>query len=161
MEALPLWEAELFSAMNKLFRLFAEKVSFFAGTSWIFILALALLIGWAATGPLFGFTQQWQLVVNSFTTIVTFLMVFVIQNTQTRDFTALHLKLDELIRSNEGAHPGFIALQNLSDEELNLIEKGFERLRRNSGSNVRDVLEEIEELAKARDDRGKFSDSRS
>lgn len=81
MEALPLWEAELFSAMNKLFRLFAEKVSFFAGTSWVFILALALLIGWAATGPLFGFTQQWQLVVNSFTTIVTFLMVFVIQNT--------------------------------------------------------------------------------
>jgi low affinity Fe/Cu permease len=119
MEALALWEAELFSAMNKLFRLFAEKVSFFAGTSWVFILALALLIGWAATGPLFGFTQQWQLVVNSFTTIVTFLMVFVIQNTQNRDFTALHLKLDELIRSNEGAHPGFIALQNLSGTRRN------------------------------------------
>jgi low affinity Fe/Cu permease len=147
--------------MNKLFRLFAEKASFFTGTSWAFILALLVLMGWAASGPLFGFSQQWQLVINSFTTIVTFLMVFVIQNTQNRDFMALHLKLDELIRSNEDAHPGLIALQNLSDEELSVIEKGFERLRRRSSGGVREVLKEIEELAKSRDDRGKTVDSRS
>src|SRR5438094_1360290 len=118
--------------MNKLFRLFAEKVSFFSGTSWAFIGALAILIGWGMSGPLFGFSEQWQLIINSCTTIVTFLMVFVIQNTQNRDFKALHLKLDELIRTSEGAHYGLIALQNLSDEELNVIEKGFERLRRRS-----------------------------
>jgi low affinity Fe/Cu permease len=87
--------------MNKLFQRFAEKVNYFAGTSWAFILAAALLISWAMTGPLFGFSEQWQLIVNSFTTIVTFLMVFVIQNTQNRDFKALHLKLDELIRTSE------------------------------------------------------------
>jgi len=147
--------------MNKFFRLFAEKISFFAGTSWAFILALVLLIGWAASGPFFEFSQPWQLVVNSFTTIVTFLMVFIIQNTQNRDFMALHLKLDELIRSNEDAHPGLIALQNLSDEELSVIEKGFERLRHRSGGTVRDVLKEIDELAHARDERGKSADSRS
>ena len=147
--------------MNKLFRLFAEKIAFFAGTSWAFILALVLLMGWAASGPFFEFSQPWQLVVNSFTTIVTFLMVFIIQNTQNRDFMALHLKLDELIRSNEDAHPGLIALQNLSDEELSVIEKGFERLRHRSGGTVRDVLKEIDELAHARDERGKSADSRS
>jgi len=147
--------------MNKFFRLFAEKISFFAGTSWAFILALVLLMGWAASGPFFEFSQPWQLVVNSFTTIVTFLMVFIIQNTQNRDFMALHLKLDELIRSNEDAHPGLIALQNLSDEELSVIEKGFERLRHRSGGTVRDVLKEIDELAHARDERGKSADSRS
>ena len=147
--------------MNKFFRLFAEKISFFAGTSWAFILALVLLMGWAASGPFFQFSQPWQLVVNSFTTIVTFLMVFIIQNTQNRDFMALHLKLDELIRSNEDAHPGLIALQNLSDEELSVIEKGFERLRHRSGGTVRDVLKEIDELAHARDERGKSADSRS
>jgi len=147
--------------MNKFFRLFAEKISFFAGTSWAFILALVLLMGWAASGPFFEFSQPWQLVVNSFTTIVTFLMVFIIQNTQNRDFMALHLKLDELIRSNEDAHPGLIALQNLSDKELSVIEKGFERLRHRSGGTVRDVLKEIDELAHARDERGKSADSRS
>src|SRR5438067_3504763 len=134
--------------MNKLFRLFAEKVAFFTGTSWAFIGALAVLVAWAATGPIFGFSDTWQLVINTSTTVITFLMVFVIQNTQDRDFKALHLKLDELIRVSEGAHHGLIALQNLSDEEVTVIEKGFERLRRRSGGNVRDVLAEIEELNK-------------
>ena len=147
--------------MNKVFRLFAEKIAFFAGTSWAFILALVLLLGWAASGPFFEFSQPWQLLVNSFTTIVTFLMVFIIQNTQNRDFMALHLKLDELIRSNDDAHPGLIALQNLSDAELSVIEKGFERLRHRSGASVRDVLNEIDELAKVRHDRENSAGSRS
>src|ERR1051325_158580 len=112
--------------MNKLFRYFAEKVALLAGRSGRFIGALVVLVCWGLSGPLFGFSEQWQLAINSFTTIVTFLMVFVIQNTQDRDFKALHLKLDELIRADEGTHHGLIALQNLSDEELNVIEKGFE-----------------------------------
>jgi low affinity Fe/Cu permease len=149
MKILSLSKGVLLSAMNKLFQRFAEKLAYFAGTSWAFILAVALLISWAMTGPLFDFSEQWQLIVNSFTTIVTFLMVFIIQNTQNRDFKALHLKLDELIRTGEGTHPGLIALQNLSDDELSVIEKGFERLRRRSGGSVRDVLAEIEDLAKA------------
>jgi low affinity Fe/Cu permease len=147
--------------MNNLFRQFAEKVSFLVGTSWAFICALAVLLSWSASGPFFNFSEQWQLVVNSFTTIVTFLMVFVIQNTQNRDFKALHLKLDELIRTSEGAHHGLIALQNLSDEELKVIEKGFERLRRRAGGNVREVLAEIEDLSRAREDRERAADSQS
>src|SRR5436309_3756491 len=131
---------------------FSRAVTEWAGTSWAFAVALAVLLAWAATGPIFGFSDTWQLVINTSTTVITFLMVFVIQNTQERDFKALHLKLDELIRANENAHHGLIALQNLSDEELNVIEKGFERLRRRSGGSVRDVLAEIEELTKARDD---------
>lgn len=84
-----------------------------------------MLIVWAATGPLFGFSEQWQLIINSCTTIVTFLMVFIIQNTQNRDFKALHLKLDELIRSSDNAHIGFINVQDLSDEDLHRWRKRF------------------------------------
>ncbi len=135
--------------MNKPFQCFAEHVASFAGTSRAFFIALIVLIGWAVAGPLFRFSEQWQLFVNSITTIVTFLMVFIIQNTQNRDFKALHLRLDELLRTSSDAHPGLIALQNLSDEELSVIEKGFERLRKRSGGTVRDVLAEIEDLAKA------------
>jgi low affinity Fe/Cu permease len=147
--------------MNKLFQRFAEKVAYLSGTSWAFSLALALLIAWAMTGPLYGFSEGWQLFIYTFTTIVTFLMMFVVQNTQNRDFKALHLKLDELIRTSEGAHRGLIARQNLSDEELSIIEKGFERLRRRSGGSVRAVLTEIEDLAKAREESGKSVGSRS
>jgi len=135
--------------MNKSFQRFAEHVASFAGTSRAFFVALIVLIGWAVAGPFFGFSEQWQLLVNSFTTIITFLMVFIIQNTQNRDFKALHLKLDELLRTSSDAHPGLIALQNLSDEELSVIEKGFDRLRKRSGGTVRDVLAEIEDLARA------------
>ena len=85
--------------MNKFFRRFAEIIAAIVGTPWAFIAALLVLIGWGASGPLFGFSEPWQLAVNSFTTIVTFLMVFVIQNTQNRDFQALQLKLDELLRT--------------------------------------------------------------
>ncbi|GAB4212055.1 MAG: hypothetical protein OHK0022_47390 [Roseiflexaceae bacterium] len=89
--------------MNELFRKFANKTSDIVGSPWAFIAAVALIIGWAASGPLFGFSDTWQLVINTGTTIITFLMVFLIQNTQNRDARAIHLKLDELIRSVKGA----------------------------------------------------------
>jgi low affinity Fe/Cu permease len=115
--------------MNQLFQKFAEKVSIIVGTPWAFMVAVAVIITWGASGPLFGFSEKWQLVINSFTTIVTFLMVFVIQNTQNRDFRALHLKLDGLIHADEDAHPRLMNLQNLSDEELDRWEQELKQAR--------------------------------
>jgi low affinity Fe/Cu permease len=115
--------------MKQLFRKFAEKVSTIVGTPWAFILAVAVIGTWGISGPFFGFSQQWQLVINSFTTIITFLMVFVIQNTQNRDFKALHLKLDGLIHADEQAQPHLMNLQNLSDEELERWEQELKRAR--------------------------------
>ncbi len=83
---------------------------------------------WGASGPVFGFSEQWQLIINSFTTIVTFLMVFIIQNTQNRDFKALQLKLDELLRASDNTHKGLINMHNFSDEELHRLEQAFKRL---------------------------------
>jgi len=87
--------------MQKQFRRFAEKTSLAVGTPWAFMTAIGIVAVWGATGPLFGFSQQWQLLINSFTTIATFLMVFIIQNTQNRDFRILQLKLTELPRVSE------------------------------------------------------------
>src|SRR5436190_22194693 len=104
--------------MNELFRKFAQKTSQIVGTSWIFILAVLIIAVWAITGPMFGYSDTWQLVINTSTTIITFLMVFLIQNTQNRDAKAIHLKLDELIRGVKGARTGMINLEELSDKEL-------------------------------------------
>src|SRR6185436_6538868 len=99
---------------------------------WAFLLALLVVIVWAATGPLFGFSEVWQLVINTGTTIITFLMVFLIQNTQNRDAKAMHLKLDELLRGVEGARTGMVDLEDLSDEELKKLQDEFQRLRERS-----------------------------
>ena len=93
------------------------------------MLALASILVWAVLGPLFHFSDTWQLVINTATTIVTFLMVFLIQNTQNRDTKALHLKLDELLRGVVGARTSFVNLENLSDEELEKLQHEFERVR--------------------------------
>ena len=114
--------------MNEIFRKFANAVSNIAGTSWVFILAVTIIIVWAISGPMFGFSDTWQLVINTGTTIITFLMVFLIQNTQNRDAKAIHLKLDELIRGVKGARTGLVNLETLSDEELEQLQKEFERL---------------------------------
>ena len=131
------------AAMNRLFRRFAEKIAVIVGTPWTFIVALLVLIGWGASGPLFGFSEHWQLVVNSFTTIVTFLMVFVIQNTQNRDFQALQLKLDELLRTTPGAHRGTINLQELTDDELHRLERAYQQLREKPGATSEHIIDEI------------------
>jgi low affinity Fe/Cu permease len=116
--------------MNEAFRKFAQTVSHLVGTSWAFILAAGVVLVWAATGPVFKYSDTWQLVINTSTTIVTFLMVFLIQNTQNRDAKAIHLKLDELIKAVKGARTGLVDLEELSDEELEELKEEFEHLHK-------------------------------
>ncbi|WP_431266789.1 low affinity iron permease family protein [Dankookia sp. P2] len=96
----------------------AQWASCQAGRSWAFITAVGVVLAWAVTGPVFGFSDTWQLVINTGTTIITFLMVFLIQHAQNRDTQAIHVKLDELIRATKGAHNRLIALEDQSEEEL-------------------------------------------
>lgn len=114
--------------MKELFRKFAQAISHATGTPWAFILASLIIVVWAATGPLFGYSDTWQLVINTGTTIITFLMVFLIQNTQNRDAKAIHLKLDELLKGVKGARTGMVDLEDMSDEELEKLQKEFKRL---------------------------------
>ena len=114
--------------MRELFRKFAQTTSHAVGSPWAFIIATLIIVVWAATGPLFGYSDTWQLVINTGTTIITFLMVFLIQNTQNRDAKAIHLKLDELIKGVTGARTGMVDLEDMSDEELEKLHKEFKRL---------------------------------
>jgi low affinity Fe/Cu permease len=116
--------------MNELFRLFAQKTSQMVGSSWAFILAFLIIVAWAVTGPVFHYSDTWQLVINTSTTIITFLMVFLIQNTQNRDAKAIHLKLDELIKGVKGARTGMVNLEQLSDADLERLQKEFARLHK-------------------------------
>ncbi len=111
-----------------LFRRFAEKTSETVGSAWAFATAVVVIAAWATTGPLFHYSDTWQLVINTSTTIVTFLMVFLIQYTQNRDTATLRLKLDELIRSSH-ARNDFIELEELDDQELRALRDEFHQLR--------------------------------
>jgi low affinity Fe/Cu permease len=115
--------------MREAFRKFAATTARVVGSPWIFVLAVLLIVGWALSGPLFGYSDTWQLVINTTTTIVTFLMVFLIQNTQNRDSEAIHLKLDELIRAVQTARTKLVDLEDLSDDQLDDLRKEFQRLR--------------------------------
>jgi low affinity Fe/Cu permease len=112
------------------FRIFARKTSNVLGSAWAFVVALLIIVVWGATGPTFHYSDTWQLIINTGTTIVTFLMVFLIQNTQNRDAKAAHLKLDEIIRAIKGARNELVDLEDLSDEDLAKLEKQFQRLRK-------------------------------
>jgi low affinity Fe/Cu permease len=114
--------------MNDLFRKVSQTVSAAAGTAKAFVSALLIVIVWALTGPVFHFSDTWQLVINTGTTIVTFLMVFLIQNTQNRDARAMHLKLDELIEVQKGASNSYVNLEDLSDAELNRLHDHFQKM---------------------------------
>src|ERR1700704_882357 len=127
--------------MNELFRKFAQATSAMVGSSWAFILAVLIIIVWALTGPVFHYSDTWQLVINTGTTIITFLMVFLIQNTQNRDAKAIHLKLDELIRGVKGARTRLVDIEELSDEELDRLKAQFERVRRAEGKDDRSTGE--------------------
>jgi len=116
--------------MNEPFRRFSRRVANATGSASAFVLAALVVIVWLITGPIYGYSNTWQLVINTGTTIVTFLMVFLIQNTQNRDSLALHLKLDELIRALRSARNGLVDLEDLSDGELRKLQREFERLRR-------------------------------
>ena len=108
---------------------FAKQAAYFCGRPKVFVLAVAIIVVWAFSGPVFGFSDTWQLVINTGTTIVTFLMVFLIQNTQNRDAHAIHLKLDELIRADKHARNRLLALEEMSDEELVKLQREFEEMR--------------------------------
>jgi low affinity Fe/Cu permease len=110
-----------------LFRRFAHTASQAVGSPWAFLAAVVVVLGWAVMGPIFGFSNTWQLVINTGTTIVTFLMVFLIQNTQNRDGRAMQLKLDELIKTSKRARNSLIDLEDMSDEDLDGFQKEFSR----------------------------------
>ena len=113
------------------FSRYATACSNLFGSRWSFVIAIGVVVVWAITGPLFHYSDAWQLVINTGTTIITFLMVFLIQNTQNRDSRAINLKLDELIHAIDAAQDQMVDIEHLSDEELDVIAKGYERMREN------------------------------
>lgn len=115
--------------MSEFFRRVAKRIACAIGSPYAFVVALGGVMLWAMLGPVFGFSDTWQLVINTTTTIITFLVVFMIQNTQNRDSKALHLKLDELIRAIEPARNGLIDSEDLSDAELARLEHEFAQIR--------------------------------
>jgi len=118
--------------MNDLFRQFATAASRWMGSPAAFMIAVVAIVAWAASGPMFDYSDTWQLVINTATTVVTFLMVFLIQSTQNRDARAIQLKLDELIRGVQGARNHLVDLESMTDTELDDLQREFQRLRRRS-----------------------------
>ena len=114
--------------MSEWFTRFAHRASVIAGHYLTFLAALLLIVGWAVSGPFFGFSETWQLIINTGTTIITFLMVFLIQNTQNRDAMAMHIKLDEIIRAIEGADNAMIRAEEGTSEELESLKRAYEAL---------------------------------
>jgi low affinity Fe/Cu permease len=140
------------SNMNDWFRKFANSTSAVVGSPWAFIGAVAIVAAWAVTGPFFGFSEVWQLVINTGTTIITFLMVFLIQNTQNRDAQAIQLKLDELLRAMQGARTSMVDLEELSDEQLKKLQEQFQHLREQHSENL--VADDIEAIEDELEERG-------
>jgi low affinity Fe/Cu permease len=139
-------DRDLFCRIRDAFGVFARKTSNILGSAWAFVIAIAIIVIWAATGHAFGYSDTWQLIINTGTTIVTFLMVFLIQNTQNRDAKAVHLKLDELIRALGPARNKLVDLEKLSDDQLKTLEDEFEKLRKKAeGAKVE--VEELKETA--------------
>jgi low affinity Fe/Cu permease len=127
---------------DSLFTHFAKWTSRATGHPAAFGIAVLIILIWAVTGPIFGFSDTWQLVINTGTTIITFLMVFLIQNTQNRDSAAMQLKLDELIRAINGAHNGLLDLEELSDGDLDRIKAHYEALARQSREDLKRGLKD-------------------
>ena len=125
-------ERDIFCAVSDAFRCFAQRSSTLLGSAWAFCGAVLVILVWLVTGPTFHFSDTWQLIINTATTVITFLMVFLIQNTQNRDAKAMHLKLDELIRAVKGARNQLVDLEELSDNDLKKLEEQFRRLRKQS-----------------------------
>jgi low affinity Fe/Cu permease len=126
---------DFFCIVSDAFRIFARRSSRVLGSAWAFASAILIIVIWGLTGPAFHYSNTWQLIINTGTTIVTFLMVFLIQNTQNRDAKAAHLKLDEVIRALKGARNRLIDLEKLSDEDLTSLEKQFSRVRKKAERN--------------------------
>jgi low affinity Fe/Cu permease len=137
------------------FRKLAEQTAHAVGTAKAFTIATAIVLVWALSGPYFHYSDTWQLVINTGTTIVTFLIVFLIQNTQNRETRVINLKLDELLRGLKGARTGFVSLEKMTDEELDQLEQEFERLRSKYALLVDDDLESVQYELSARRSRKK------
>ena len=140
--------------MKELFRHLAEYAAHAVGAYWAFLIALLTIVVWALTGPYFNYSDTWQLFINTGTTIVTFLMVFLIQNTQNRETRIVALKLDELLRGVEGARTGLLELDHMSDDDLELVRQEFARMRDKYAPLVDDDLAHVERELKARKRRG-------
>jgi low affinity Fe/Cu permease len=125
--------------MKELFHRFAHRISNMAGHPAAFVLATATIVIWAVLGPTFHYSDTWQLIINTGTTIITFLMVFLIQNTQNRDGFAMQLKLDELIRANKHARNALIDVQELSDEELDKVHDELCQLHEHTLAKIEEV----------------------
>jgi low affinity Fe/Cu permease len=128
--------------MREYFRHFAHKTSDMVGSPAAFLLGLLVIVIWGITGPMFRYSDTWQLVINTGTTIVTFLMVFLIQNTQNRDSRAMHLKLDELIRSVQSARNELVGLEALSDSDLDALQKEFTELHQRAEHKLHSIEEQ-------------------
>lgn len=135
-----------------MFRKISTKISNAVGTAGSFFVALMIVVVWALTGSLFNYSDTWQLVINTGTTIVTFLMVFLIQNTQNRDSKALHLKLDELIRTSS-ARNKFVDLEDLTDSELEIIDEQFKKLHNRENQPTDPVMHKLHEKIAAEKER--------
>ena len=130
--------------LNEHFRRFSVWAAEGLGSPWLFVINVLLILIWLAAGPLANFSDTWQLVVNTVTTVFTYLAVFLIQNTQNRDAKAVHLKLDELISSIEGARNHLVDIENLSDEELEELRGQFKRLQERAKRNKADAVRAID-----------------
>jgi low affinity Fe/Cu permease len=139
-------ERDFFCRIRDAFGVFARKTSTVLGSAWAFVCAILIIVIWAMTGPTFHYSDTWQLIINTGTTIVTFLMVFLIQNTQNRDAKAVHLKLDELIRALGPARNKLVDLEKLSDDELKNLEQEFEKVRKKAEV-AKDEVEELKSAA--------------
>ena len=126
--------------MNQVFRKFSIAAANALGSSWMFIANVLLILVWLIAGPFFHYSDTWQLVVNTATTVFTYLAVFLIQNTQNRDAVATHLKLDELIKGVKGARTGLVNLEKLSDEELQVLQDEFDKLRAAHSKGLRESV---------------------
>jgi low affinity Fe/Cu permease len=139
--------------MRELFHQLAERTAHAVGSPVAFILALSTIAVWGITGPYFSYSDTWQLFINTGTTIVTFLMVFLIQNTQNRETKIVALKLDELLRGVEGARTGLVQLDHMSDLELELVQEEFSRIRDKYAPLIDDDLAHVEREIEARKQR--------
>ena len=137
--------------MNDWFRRFSQRVSYVSGSAWVFALALLGTLVWLSSGPYFQYNEAWNFIANTSTTIITFLMVFLIQNTQNRDAKAIHLKLDELLRAVEGARTSMANLENMPDEELKRLQQEFRRICETRGIGDGSTVEALDCEAEVRE----------
>ena len=122
------------SMVREQFRRLANASAEIVGSPWAFFISLGLIIAWAVTGPIFNYSNAWQLIMNTFTNVVTFLMVFLIQAMQNRDTRAIHLKLDELLRAVKAARTHLVSLEQMTDDELDQLQEEFQVIRQRGGA---------------------------